>query len=81
MEKVFVVISFLSETVLPLLLPFPTTYLCETGFFSSLVIKFKYSRLVIEDDLCCALAKTAPKKEAISTFQLTLAFYAYCCKI
>ncbi|XP_040275778.1 protein ZBED8-like [Bufo bufo] len=52
----------LSETVLRLLLPFPTTYLCETGFSSLLVIKSKYrSRLVVEDDLRCALAKTAPR--------------------
>ncbi|XP_019509197.1 PREDICTED: zinc finger BED domain-containing protein 5-like [Hipposideros armiger] len=43
---------FLSETVLRLLLPFPTTYLCETGFSNLLVIKSKYrSRLVVEDDL------------------------------
>ena len=52
----------LSETVLRLLLPFPTTYLCETGFSSLLVIKSKYrSRLVVEDDLRCALAKTVPR--------------------
>ncbi|XP_015421155.1 PREDICTED: zinc finger BED domain-containing protein 5-like [Myotis davidii] len=51
----------LSETVL-CLLPFPTTYLCETGFSSFLVIKSKYrSRLVVEDDVHCALAKTAPR--------------------
>jgi zinc finger BED domain-containing protein 5/7/8/9 len=42
----------LSEIVLRLLLPFPTTYLCETGFSSLLVIKSKYrSRLIAEDDL------------------------------
>lgn len=52
----------LSEMVLRLLLPFPTTYLCETGFSSLLVIKSKYrSRLVVEDDLRCALAKTTPR--------------------
>ncbi|XP_039180852.1 zinc finger BED domain-containing protein 5-like isoform X2 [Crotalus tigris] len=52
----------LSETVLRLLLPFPTTSLCETGFSSLLVIKSIYrSRLVVEDDLRCALAKTAPR--------------------
>ncbi|XP_039178217.1 SCAN domain-containing protein 3-like [Crotalus tigris] len=52
----------LSETVLRLLLPFPTTYLCETGFSSLLVIKSNYrSRLVVEEDLRCALAKTAPR--------------------
>ena len=47
---------------LRLILPFPTTYLYETGFSSVLVIKSKYrSRLVAEDDLHCALAKTAPR--------------------
>lgn len=52
----------LSEIVLRLLLPFPSTYLCETGFSSLLVIKSKYrSRLDAEDDLRCALAKTAPR--------------------
>ncbi|KAK1346652.1 hypothetical protein QTO34_000512, partial [Cnephaeus nilssonii] len=52
----------LSETVLRLLLPFLTTYLCETRFSSLLVIKSKYrSILVVEDDLLCALAKTAPR--------------------
>ncbi|XP_060616127.2 protein FAM200C-like isoform X1 [Anolis sagrei] len=52
----------LSETVLRLLLPFPTTYLCETGFSSLLVIRSKFrGRLVVEDYLRCALAKTAPR--------------------
>nr|XP_021512928.1 protein ZBED8-like [Meriones unguiculatus] len=52
----------LAETVLRLLLPFPTTYLCEAGFSSLLVIKSKYrSRLAVENDLRCALAKTAPR--------------------
>jgi hypothetical protein len=52
----------LSETVLRLLLPFPTTYLCEAGFSSLLVIKSKYrSRLVAEGDLRCPLAKTVPR--------------------
>ena len=37
----------LSEITLRLILPFPTTYLCETGFSGLLVIKSKYrSRLV-----------------------------------
>ena len=52
----------LSEIALRLILPFPTTYLCKTGFSSLLVIKSKYrSRLVAENDLRCALAKTAPR--------------------
>ncbi|XP_048344945.1 protein ZBED8-like isoform X2 [Sphaerodactylus townsendi] len=51
----------LSETVLRLLLPFPTTYLCETGFSSWLVNKCKYRSRLVEDYLRCALAKTAPR--------------------
>ena len=52
----------LSEIALRLILPFPTTYLCETDFSSLLVIKSKYrSRLVAENDLRCALAKTATR--------------------
>ncbi|XP_051017344.1 protein ZBED8-like [Acomys russatus] len=52
----------ISETVLRLLLPFPTACLCEAGFSSLLVIKSKYrSRLAVEDDLRCAIAKTTPR--------------------
>ena len=52
----------LSEIALRLILPFPTTYHCETGFSGLLVIKTKYrSKLVPEDDLRCALPKTAPR--------------------
>ena len=52
----------LSEIALRLILRFPTTYLCETGFSSLLVIYSKYnSRLVAEDDMRCALAKTDPR--------------------
>ena len=50
----------LSEIALRPILPFPTTYLCETGFSNLLVIKSKY-RLVAENDLRCALSKTAPR--------------------
>ena len=51
-----------SEIALRMILPFPTTYLCETSFSSFSVIKSKYrSRLVAEDDLRCALAKTASR--------------------
>ena len=52
----------LSEIALRLILPFQTTYLCETGFSSLLVIKSKFrSRLDAENDLRCALAKSAPR--------------------
>ena len=52
----------LSEVALRLILPFQTTYLCEAGFSSLLVIKSKYrSRLVAENDPSCAHATTAPR--------------------
>ena len=52
----------LFEIALRLILPFPTTYLCEAGFSSLFVIKSNYrSRLVAENGLHCALAKTAPR--------------------
>ncbi|KII72674.1 hypothetical protein RF11_15183 [Thelohanellus kitauei] len=52
----------MSEMVLRLLLPFPTTYLCESAFFSLLFIKSKQrARLDAEDDLRCALAITIPR--------------------
>ena len=39
------------------LLPFPTTYLCESGFSTLTMIKMKYlNRLQPEDDIKCALA-------------------------
>ena len=51
-----------AEEPLRWLLLFPSTYLCETGFSSLLVIKSKLrSRLNVEADLRCALAKTAPR--------------------
>ena len=42
----------IGEKALALLLPFPTSYLCETGFSSVAVLKSKYrNRLSIEADL------------------------------
>ena len=68
----------LFEIALRLILPFPTTYLCETGFSSLLVIKSKYrSRLVTENDLHCSCKDCSKdfrsgEKEASTPFSLTL---------
>ncbi|XP_066958820.1 zinc finger BED domain-containing protein 5-like [Macrobrachium rosenbergii] len=44
------------------LLPFASTYLCESGFSSLLAIKTKSrNELSVEDDLRCALAATEPR--------------------
>lgn len=51
-----------SEMALGVLLPFPTTYKCESGFSSRLTIKTKCrSRLDVKDDIRCALSKTTPR--------------------
>jgi hypothetical protein len=47
----------LSQKAEKMLLPFPTTYLCEAGFSSLLAIKTKArNRLDPQHDLRCALA-------------------------
>ena len=48
-----------SEIALKLLMPFPSTYLCEAAFSSMLVIKTKArNRLHVEEGLSCCLAVT-----------------------
>ena len=43
------------------LLPFPTTYLCEAGFLALAMIKTKYhNQLQPEDDIKCALTTINP---------------------
>ena len=52
----------LTQTILTNLLPFPTTYLCESGFSTLLQIKTSSrNKLKVEDDLRCALTNTEPK--------------------
>jgi hypothetical protein len=52
----------LVKTVFEILLPFPTTYVCEARFSTLLQIKTKYGRgggeLKQEDDLRCGLSPT-----------------------
>ena len=51
-----------SEIALKLLMPFPSTYLCEAAFSSMVVIKTKArNRLDVEPDLRCCLAVTQPR--------------------
>ena len=47
----------LSAGALRLLVPFSTTYLCESGFSSAIVVKTKTrNKLELEDDLRCSLS-------------------------
>ncbi|XP_042240697.1 zinc finger BED domain-containing protein 5-like [Homarus americanus] len=51
-----------SEIVLRVLLPFSTTYLCESGFSTLLHIKSKSrNRLDVDPDMRCALSVTQPR--------------------
>lgn len=52
---------------LKVLLPFPTTYLCETGFSALVAVKNKYrNRLSPEHDLRCCLSTIKPRFEELS---------------
>ena len=52
----------ISDLAVRVLLPFASTYLCESGFSALLAIKTKSrNKLSVEDDLRCALATTEPR--------------------
>ncbi|XP_026476390.1 zinc finger BED domain-containing protein 5-like [Ctenocephalides felis] len=56
----------LTNKALEILLPFVTSYLCETGFSAVAVLKTKYrSRLVIEKELRTAISTMEPRFEKI----------------
>lgn len=54
----------LTNKALEILLPFVTSYLCETGFSAVAVLKTKYRpRLVIEKELRTAISSMNPRFE------------------
>ena len=56
-----------TKKALRILIPFVSTYLCESGFSSLLQIKSKQrNRLDVEDDLRCALSQTALRIRMLS---------------
>ena len=56
----------LAEAMLRVLMPFPSTCMCEVTFSSLLLIKSKLrSKLRAEDDLRCAVSKTSPRIEKL----------------
>lgn len=58
--------SRLSQRTMSVLIPFPTTYLCEAGFSTLVSIKTKnQNRLEVKDDMRLALSKTAPQFDVI----------------
>ncbi|XP_060861886.1 protein FAM200A-like [Metopolophium dirhodum] len=61
----------LSKQAISILLPFASTYLCETAFSTPTIIKNKYrSRLNVEADLRVAVSNIKPNLESImSTMQ------------
>lgn len=55
-----------AEIAIRILLPFPTTYMCELSFSHLLSLKTKQrNRLTAENDLRCALSKTKPRIDRI----------------
>ncbi|XP_076805578.1 SCAN domain-containing protein 3-like [Clavelina lepadiformis] len=59
MYKVYPTVS---KFVIQNLIPFPTTWLCETGFSAKCVLKTKHrNRLEVEHDLRLCLSKVTPR--------------------
>ena len=68
-----------SQIAIKALLPFPSTYLCETGFSSLLTIKTRNRNILeVEHDLRCCLSKIEPRisqlveKKTVSTLHIKL---------
>jgi hypothetical protein len=56
----------LSKKAINILLPFATSYLCETGFSGVAALKTKYhSMLNIESDLRVAISRLHPRYEKL----------------
>ena len=59
--KMYLVYPIVSKQALKNIVPFSSTYLCESGFSSLLAIKTKArNKLEVEDDLRCSISFTAP---------------------
>ncbi|CAM4588704.1 unnamed protein product [Lepidochelys olivacea] len=57
----------LSEIALKTLLPFPSTYLCETGFSTMSVMKTKYrNSMDSHSPLCVALSSIEPQLDKLT---------------
>ena len=57
----------LAHHALSVIVPFPSTYLCEAGFSALVAVKTKSrNKLDVENDLMCALAKTAPRMKILT---------------
>ena len=57
----------LSQRALQVIVPFVTTYLCESGFSSLVTMKTNTrSRLVVEDNMRVALSSTAPRIQLLA---------------
>ncbi len=55
-----------AKRALCVLLPFVSTYLCESGFSTLILLKTKQrNRLKVEDDMRCALSQTSPRIDAL----------------
>jgi zinc finger BED domain-containing protein 5/7/8/9 len=62
--------GLIADRALKFLIPFSTSYLCETGFFAMLSIKNKYrSKLELEPDLRLKLSLIKPDIEDLSKYK------------
>ena len=59
--KMYLVYPIVSKQAHKTIVPFSSTYLCESGFSSLLAIKTKArNKLQVEDDLRCSISFTVP---------------------
>jgi hypothetical protein len=66
-----------AERVIHALLPFVSTYHCESGFSTLLQMKTKQrSRLEVENDLRCALSSTPPRIQKLEKKKLSHMIYS-----
>ena len=64
--RVGIAYPLLGEYVLRFLIPFSSTYLCESGFSSLLYLKNKYrNKLDVEKQLVISLSKIKPRIQTL----------------